>query len=270
MVSYKPFLANEKQKGCKMEIAAKGPSMLLSGLIGAVLCITAMSHAATTQPSTTPVLDGPFARGELLASDDFDRGLDAWSCELEKGGAVRAHDGAMEIDVPGGCTVWWKQRLDGPLLIEYQATVVKAGGPNDRVSDLNCFWMARDSRSPDDLFATHRTGKFSDYNPLKCYYVGLGGNTNTTTRFRRYVGGSKQRPLLPQNDLRGEADMIVANATQTVRLVAAGSLIQYYRDGRKLFEMNDPEPYTSGWFGIRTTQNHMLVRHFKVYRLVAK
>ena len=35
--------------------------------------------------------------------------------------------------------------------------------------------MARDARSPDDLFATKRSGAFADYNPLRCYYVGLGG-----------------------------------------------------------------------------------------------
>ena len=110
---------------------------------------------------------------------------------------------AMEIDVPAGCTVWLKQRLDGPVMIEYEATVLRAGGANDRVSDLNCFWMARDSRSPDDLFATPRSGKFADYNPLKCYYVGLGGNTNTTTRFRRYVGDTLLTThSCPQNDLR--------------------------------------------------------------------
>ena len=76
--------------------------------------------------------------------------------------------------------------------------MISAGGKNDRVSDLNCFWMARDSRNPDDLFAVHRTGKFADYNQLLCYYVGVGGNTNTTTRFRRYIGDANTRPLLPQ------------------------------------------------------------------------
>jgi hypothetical protein len=31
--------------------------------------------------------------------------------------------------------------------------------------------------------------------------------------------------------------------------------------------MNDPEPYTHGWFGIRTTKNHMQVRNVRVLQL---
>jgi hypothetical protein len=31
--------------------------------------------------------------------------------------------------------------------------------------------------------------------------------------------------------------------------------------------MADPEPYTRGGFGLRTTQNHMRVRDLRVHRL---
>jgi hypothetical protein len=51
-------------------------------------------------------------------------------------------------------------------------------------------------------------------------------------------------------------------------LVADGGLIQYWRDGVKVFEMVDPEPYTKGWFGIRTTKDHMQVRNLRVFRVV--
>ena len=40
-----------------------------------------------------------------------------------------------------------------------------------------------------------------------------------------------------------------------------------YRDGRRLFTFDDPEPYRSGWFAFRTTWNHMVIRHFRVYAL---
>jgi hypothetical protein len=220
--------------------------------------------------TTSPAVDSRFEVGGILVKDDFDKDLSLWSTELEKGGNVEIHDGALAIDVPSGCTVWLKTQLQGPVMIEYQATVIKNGGANDRASDLNCFWMARDSRSPDDLFATERSGKFSEYNPLKCYYVGLGGNGNTTTRFRRYIGDATTRPLLPEHDLRDPDDMIVANQQQTIRLIACAGLIQFYRDDRRMFEWKDSDPYTSGWFGFRTTQNHMSIRHFRVYRLVPK
>ena len=83
------------------------------------------------------------------------------------------------------------------MLIRYEATMVQAGGANDRVSDLNAFWMATDARTPGDLFAARRSGKFADYNQLRTYYVGQGGNGNTTTRFRRYIGDTELRPMLP-------------------------------------------------------------------------
>jgi hypothetical protein len=204
----------------------------------------------------------------MIYSDDFQSDDGQWKCELEAGGIVKAASGKLDIDVPGGATVWFKPLLEGPVLIEYEATVIKAGGANDRVSDLNCFWMARDSRNPQDLFAVPRSGKFADYNPLLTYYVGLGGNGNTTTRFRRYIGDPVIRPLLPQHDLSGAQNMIAPNATQLIQLVACNGVIQYYRDGKRLFDFEDPHPYTSGWFALRTTKNHLTIRGFRVIRLI--
>lgn len=207
------------------------------------------------------------APATLLFADDFRHGLANWHVELEQGGRVVATDGVLDIDVPRGCTVWFKPLLEGPVRIEYDAVVVSAGGPNDRGSDLNCFWMARDSRSPDDLFATVRSGRFEDYHALTCYYVGLGGNGNTTTRFRRYIGDPQTRPLLPEHDLRQPDVLIQPNRRQTIRLVARGGRIEYWRDGRRMFALSDDQPYTSGWFGLRTVQSHLHVTRFRVYRL---
>jgi Domain of unknown function (DUF6250) len=213
----------------------------------------------------------PFHAGKLLYADDFNHGLDQWRVEMEKPGTVTAKDGILDIDVPAGVTVWLKQKLEGPVMISYEATIVSAGGPNDRVSDLNSFWMATDPTSPEDIFAHPRSGAFAGYNSLHLYYVGLGGNGNTTTRFRRYIGDTVERPLLPENDLSVKEHPekgIVANKTQTMRLIADGKLIQYWRDNEKIFEMVDPEPYTKGWFGIRTTKDHMQVRNLRIVRLV--
>src|SRR6185437_14057580 len=103
---------------------------------------------------------------------------------------------------------------------------------------------------------------------LLTYYVGVGGRGNKTTRFRRYIGDPKVRPLLPQNDLSGQDKMIVPNRTETIRLIADGHLIEYYRGQQRLFEYIDPHPYEQGWFAIRTTQNHMQVKNFRVTRLL--
>jgi hypothetical protein len=232
-----------------------------------VVLLMTLAHAGWTQQPK----DARYHAGKLLYSDDFRHGLSDWRIEMEKAGSVTAKDGVLDIDVPAGVTVWFKQELDGPMMIQYEATMISAGGPNERVSDLNSFWMATDPTSPGDIFAHPRSGKFTEYNSLKMYYVGLGGNGDKTTRFRRYIGDSVERPLLPENDLSvaQHPDLgIVANHTQTVTLIADGNLIQYWRDGKKIFEMVDPEPYTKGWFGIRTTKDHMQVKNLRITRLI--
>jgi hypothetical protein len=204
--------------------------------------------------------------GRRLHADDFRHGLDKWVLEAEKPAKVSAQGGVLDIDTPAGLTLWFRPELIGPVVIQYDAQAVAAGGPNDRVSDLNAFWMARDVGGGSPL-ATPRTGAFADYDTLKTYYVGQGGNANTSTRFRRYVGRPGERPLLPQHDHAAAAEMLVSNRWQTVRLVADGGRIQYWNDDRKLFELNDAEPYTRGWFGLRTTLSHLRVRRFRVYAL---
>ncbi len=225
------------------------------------------AHVAGPPPGAPLSADSRFAVGELIASDDFTSGLGQWKVELESGGSVTGRSRALEINVPAGCTVWFIRPLEGPLLITYEATVVDTGGPNDRVSDLNCFWMATDARNPADLLAVRRSGAFADYDELRCYYVGVGGNGNTTTRFRRYLGERGNRPLLPQHDLSAGESLLLANRAQRIQLIAAGRTIGFYRDGRRLFGFDDPEPYARGWFGFRTVHSHLRIRGFKVFRL---
>lgn len=203
----------------------------------------------------------------VLFADDFSNDIsNQWIVEAEPGGTVAPRGGVLDVDVPGGCTVWFRRRIDGPAEIEFEAVAVDRGGANDRVSDLNCFWMARDARTPDDVFATRRGGRFEEYNQLTGYYVGLGGNANTTSRFRRYIGDPVVRPLLPRHDLRSPDDLLVGNRWQSIRLLADGRAIRYFRNGRLMFELDDPRPYTSGWFAFRTVQSHLQFRHFRVRR----
>ena len=226
------------------------------------VCVLAFTLCAAALP------EAPFTQGRSLFTEEFRDGLARWSAELELPGKVKARSGVLTIDVPAGCTLWFRPELRGAVSIQYEARLVQAGGPNDRVSDLNAFWMATDARSPDDLFATSRSGKFSDYNQLRAYYVGQGGNSNTTTRFRRYIGDAAERPLLPEHDLRNAEVLLQPNVWQTVQLVALGKRIQYYRNGRLIFDFLDDAPYTRGRFGFRTTDSHLEVRNFRVYRIV--
>jgi hypothetical protein len=208
-----------------------------------------------------------FHAGKLLFQDNFHHGLDEWKIEMEKPGVVTAKDGVLDIDVPAGITLWFRHELQGPVMISYDATAVSAGGPNDRVSDLNCFWMATDPSSPQDIFAHPRSGAFPTYDSLHAYYVGLGGHGNTTTRFRRYIGSATQRPLLPENDLSSPDTMLVPNRSQRIRLIADGQDIEFYRDKQRLFEYIDPDPYTEGWFAIRTTRSHLQIKDLQILQL---
>ncbi len=122
--------------------------------------------------------------------------------------------GTLEVDVPAGATVWFKQRLEGPYVLEHTATPVSEGAANDRVSDLDNSWNAVYVRSPDDLFATAWGGALAEYDYLKTYYAGCGANTNTTTRLRRCVGEAGVRPLVHDYT----EPLLVANRTGPDRL----------------------------------------------------
>ncbi|MEI8289738.1 MAG: DUF6250 domain-containing protein [Verrucomicrobiota bacterium] len=204
----------------------------------------------------------------LLFHDDFTNGLGQWIVEQRPGGTVAATNGVLEIRDVGGGTIWFKQKLIAPVRITYQATVVDEQLPGDRVSDLNCFWMASDPEHSDDLFwAGHgRDGVFSGYDRLCTYYVGYGGNQNSTTRFRRYLGlGPK--PLSPENDLRDPRFLLQPNHAYQIELEAMNGMARFRRDGECLFEFSDPRFLQSGWFGFRFVNNHLRIRNFAVKTL---
>ena len=207
------------------------------------------------------------APGTLLYEDDFQNGLANWHIEAEKPGRVAALNGVLDIDVPAGATLWFKPRLEGRIAIEFEATAVVEGGPNDQVSDLNVFWMANNPDGMQPVFARKRSGAFAEYNNLLTYYVGLGGNRNTTTRFRRYIGDPVNRPMLPEHDLAAASAMLVPNRKQTITLIADGQTIEYRRDGERLFWLEDPKPYSNGWFALRTTYSHLRIQRLRIYRL---
>ena len=228
-------------------------------LLITLVITTTFCSAISKETSTTKL---PYSLGEVLHSDDFSDGLSNW---LAEGGQPKLSDGKMELDTPVGSTVWFKPRLYGNVLIEYDVTVVDKAGPNDRVSDLNCFWMANDPAHPNDLFAAsqQRNGVFKNYHALNLYYVGYGGNTNSTTRFRRYH--SSERQLL--SEYTDTAHLIVPNHEYHIQLVLFDHVAEYYRDGERLFRYEDLEPYRQGHFGLRTVQNHLIMDNFRIVRI---
>ncbi len=191
-----------------------------------------------------------------------------WEVEQQPGGKVDFSSNTMEITDAKGCTVWFKHNLKGPIKIEYDVRVIDEGGPYDRVSDLNCFWMASDPNHPKDFFknSKQRGGNFKNYHTLHQYYVGYGGHNNTKTRFRRY-NGNINRPLLPEHDLSAKEYMIVPNKTIHITLIANNSEIKYLRNNKVVFYFQDSNPYVNGYFGIRTVNNHLKIFNLKITQL---
>lgn len=183
-----------------------------------------------------------------------------WTVESESPDyKISFPEGCCEIVSPKGLTLWRNEKLTGPLTIEYDARVMKET-EEDRLSDLNCFWMATDPKA-DDIWANlpRRKGIFANCATMQLYYVGYGGNYNTTTRFRRYDGHIG--PPIVQEYL--DADhMLEANHWYHIKLACDGKNVSYTIDGDPIFEWTDPNPLTEGWFGFRTTLSRTQIRNF--------
>lgn len=201
----------------------------------------------------------------LLYSDDFSGKLNGkrWLAEIEPGGAseVRTEAGRLILNTARGVTVWFKPKLEGNIRIEYDWTVLVDSGRNDRLSDLNQFWMASDPRNA-NLFT--RNGKFEAYDSLSLYYVGFGGNTNSTTRFRKYHGNG-QKPVLKEYFDAGH--LLKANHTYHIVITVANGRTTFSVDGEVFFDYTDPAPLWGGWFGFRSTAARHGVDHFKVWQV---
>lgn len=198
----------------------------------------------------------------LIFEDRFDS-LDTnlWLAEIapEPASSYYVKDGKLWLDTYGGVTVWLTAPLEGNIEIQYERTVVSDSGQNDRLSDLNQFWMAND---PESSLPFGRTGVFEEYDSLSLYYVGMGGNTNTTTRFRKYEGTGEKPLLFEKND-----HLLEANKTYSIRTVVQDSITSFWVDDELIFSYHDPTPLTSGYFGFRSTHSRQAIGNFRVYRI---
>lgn len=183
---------------------------------------------------------------------------------------VTEHDGVIDITTPKGFTMWYDRPLSGNYRITYKAMLPEKGGAHDRASDLNCFCGAKDPDNPADLYAAAawRKGIFQHYKSLKLFYVGYGGNYNTTTRFRKYHGGGPQlsdevvRPVIAE--YTDKAHLLKPNKWYSIEIEAKDGHTTYSMNGRKLFELDADRADTDGYFGLRLLSNHCLIRDFKI------
>jgi rhamnogalacturonan endolyase len=228
-----------------------------------LLTIGIMYDVVMAQPHTIDISD--LSGGKLIVSDDFSKPVanDRWVIEMAplRGSAVYTKDNKLVLDTRGGVTVWLNLLLKNNIRIEYDRKVLMAGEGNDRLSDLNNFWMASDPRNK-NLFT--RNGVLESYDSLQLYYVGMGGNSNKTTRFRKYAGNGERRLLQEYTD---STHLLQANKVYHIAIVVKDGVTSYWVDGRRYFFYNDPAPLKEGYFGFRSTKSHQEISGFKVYQL---
>jgi rhamnogalacturonan endolyase len=201
----------------------------------------------------------------LLFSDTFEGGTSDW---IGEGVVPTIVDGQLDLNVPNGGTIWLNQKLSGNIRIEYDVLMLGT-------RDLNVFWMATDPSHPGDFFAADRSnGSFANYNPLDLYYLGFGGNSNATTRGRKYFNNTK--PILVEYNAQPNL-LNGANSTYRIRLVQNEGVVEYWidqNDGngiQKLWSYDDNNDsdgngsaYTEGYFGIRGFSTHYRIDNVTV------
>ena len=190
-----------------------------------------------------------------------------WLIEAESAQTrIVLRDDTLDITSPQGLSLWWDQPLKAPCTVEYRACVVMEGGSCDRLSDLNCFWMASEPFTG----MTKRGGRFAESYRLQCYYLGYGGNHNTTTRFRRYDGdtlavadATRRPPIL--KEYTDATHQLKPNHWYAVRIeMQADGRTRYFIDNELLVDYLDPTPLLHGWFAFRTTWSHTRLTAFKI------
>ncbi len=197
-----------------------------------------------------------------MVKDDFNN-LNNWVSEVAplENSSVYIANKNLVLNTKGGVTVWLKKKLSGNIKIEFDRTVLLDTGTNDRLSDLNVFWMATDPRNQ-NLFT--RNGVFEQYDSLSLYYVGMGGNSNTTTRFRKYEGNGSRTLLQEYNT---PEYLLKANKTYHITIALSGNTTTFSVDGKTYFTYTDPHLLREGYFGFRSTKSRQAIASFRVYKI---
>jgi rhamnogalacturonan endolyase len=198
---------------------------------------------------------------ETIFKEDFANALNAsiWAIEKMPDPAERIEikEGKLSLDTKGGATVWLRQKLPTNIRISYKRKLLMAGGVNDRVPDLNQFFHAQD---PPGGLQFNRKSRFEEYDSLNLYYVGMGGNYNTSTRFRKYFQGDKKILI----DFADTPHLLEANKTYSIVIEVLNGVVSFNVDGVKFFEWKDPQPYLGGYFAFRSTKSRQEIDDLQI------
>jgi len=201
---------------------------------------------------------------KLIFEDNFSTSdiSDKWIVEKnsKENDVCTIVNGQLQLNSEAGVTLWYKNELKGNLVIEYDRTIVMDSGKYDRLSDLNQFWMATD---PQQKMFT-RQGGFREYDSLQMYYVGMGGNYNTTTRMRRYDGKGTLQIIKEYTD---SAHLLKPNKKYHIQIKVEKGVSSFSVNGEMYFSFKDDNPFRNGWFAIRSTKSRQLIDNVKIWQL---
>ncbi len=201
---------------------------------------------------------------KLVFQDDFSRKelVENWVTEWDKakGSSYGIKDEKLWVDTQGGISVWLNQKLPQNVRIECTRNVVEEGKPNDRLSDLNFFWSCQDPK-----FERKSDGNFATYDSLALYYVGIGGNYNSTTRLRKYDGRGERVLWQEKND---KAHLLTENTVYKIVLEVKQGQVSVWVNGELYFTQKDLNPLGGGYFAIRSTKSRQWIDDIKIYELL--
>ena len=123
------------------------------------LCLASTSLQAWNDPLSSCLDSKTFASHWTIESESPDY-------------SIRFFGDTLEVTAPQGMTIWRNERMEGRTIIEYDACLMDEGREEDRVSDLNCFWMASDPAVKDGSVFTRmkqRRGIFKNCYTLQLY-----------------------------------------------------------------------------------------------------
>ncbi len=211
------------------------------------------AHALATDPGVLPptgrvetvAIDGDTYRVEWLAHETFEK--DDWLSRwiVEGNSEVKAKDGRLWVrnltpEIPSTGTIWFRPELPNHVVVRFRARAVPPAENN--AANLNLFLHARESDGSPVRFG--RSGSYKEYHQIPNYIVTLvGGCKPGWSRARRDPGFQ----LLHEADVRSEVgkEYSIVVALQDGRL-------RYYLDGRRIHDVQDPNPLPAGRFAIRT------------------
>jgi rhamnogalacturonan endolyase len=90
----------------------------------------------------------------------------------------------------------------------------------------------------------------------------MGGNTNSTTRFRKYEGNGERTLLQEYTDA---SHLLKPNKNYHIKIEVLNGITSFWVDGICYFNYKDPSPLSEGYFGFRSTWSRQEISNFRCY-----